>query len=386
MTTTRFFYDPLVATSAEQPSIAALMAKQGVNSDTGNSVAIPQISITEKTEEPITATESTPVATTTETPQAEAAILETPPQPQEPVIVPPVQIEPVQPKAPTLQEVLRQHQPEAIFKELGYDEKLVGFKELDPKMIAFFNRWQESKGDVADYLRELITDYDKLSSEEVMRHQLRRDYPKATEKQLEILFNKNVVHAYGLDTDDADALENGRALLEVEADRFRETLKSKQQEYLLPKPPEPKAPEVDLSAQRAQQEYDSYKASVSDNRMTRDIVASKTFTIGEGDEKFSFPINPEAVTGLLFDSQKWAAKMFHEDGKPKTEHQLLVAMVTEYGEDFLKEYAKHYKSLGSKAIVAPLENASPVSQTTNTPTAPAFTSIAEAMAKQGRVS
>jgi len=70
---------------------------------------------------------------------------------------------------------------------------------------------------------------------------------------------------------------------------------------------------------------------------------------------------------------------------PKTQHQLLVATVNKYGEKFITELAKHYKSLGSKAAIAPIDNARPVENRNTSSASPEPTSLAGAMAKYGRM-
>jgi len=82
---------------------------------------------------------------------------------------------------------------------LGYDENSVSFvkelKELDPKMVKFLDTWKNNGDALQDYLKEAATDYATMPSEDVMRHQLREEYPKASEKQLEILFRKEVIES-----------------------------------------------------------------------------------------------------------------------------------------------------------------------------------------------
>ena len=382
----RKFFDPSVTEPAAAPSVAALMAKHGVNNTSDSPVATP-VSISEPKVEPTTVEEKT-VATTTEPSKVEPASPETPlkaePTP-EPVKA--VETPTQEPKKPvTLQEVLRQHQPEAIFKELGYDDQLVNFvnglKEVDPKMVAFLNTWK-SGGDIQAYIKEMSTDYSKMPAEEVMRHQLRNEYPNASEKQIEILYKKEVAERYNLTSDDPDELEEGRLLLEAKADKFRQDFATKQQDFLLPKAPEPKPSGPSQEEIQRQKDFEAYQSVVSNHDLTKNIIASKQFSLGDGEEKFNFHVNPNELTDLLFDSEKWASTLYGEDGTPKVEHQLLVAAVAKYGMQFLNEYANHYKSLGRKAVIDPIDNLKPAA-----PVTPQFqdsvpTSPAAAMAKSG---
>lgn len=384
---TRKFFDPSVNEPAAAPSIAALMAKHGVNNTSDTPVAMP-VSISEPKAEPNPTVEEKTVATTTEPSKVEPASPETPlqtqpiPEPVKPVETP--KQEPV--KQMGLQEVLRQHQPEAIFKELGYDDQLVNFvnglKEVDPKMVAFLNTWK-SGGDIQAYIREMSTDYSKMPAEEVMRHQLRNEYPNANERQLEILYKKEVAEKYNLTSDDPDELEEGRLLLEAKADKYRQDFSAKQQDFLLPKAPEPKPVGPSQEEIQQRQNFEAYQSVVSSHELTKNIVASKQFSLGDGEEKFNFPVNPNELTDLLFDSEKWASTLYSEDGTPKVEHQLLVAAVAKYGMQFLNEYANHYKSLGRKAVIDPIDNPKPVGPETPQSQQSAPKTPAEAMARMG---
>ena len=150
-------------------------------------------------------------------------------------------------------------------------------------MVAFLNTWKTG-GDVTGYLREMTTDYNKLSAEEVMRHHIRQSYPKADERQLEILYRTKVVNAYNLNSDDSDELEEGKLLLEAEAEQFREKYIESQKEFLLPKPQEAKAVVQDNSIQERQAEADrkfneTYKSQVDNNALTKNIFANKCHVI-----------------------------------------------------------------------------------------------------------
>lgn len=392
-----FNVDAPVAASGGAPSIAELMATQGVMNSSENPVATP-ISITEVKEEPAKAPESEPAVTATSDSPAKPANPATP-SPEVAVEVPtPAPIEQPEVPQPTWQEVLKNQQPDTVLKELGFDEKVVGFvkelKELDPKMVAFLEHWKSNNGDVTSYLRELTTDYSKMSAEDVMRHQLRQEYPKASPQQLDVLFNREIVKAYSLDSEDETELAEGKLLLEAKAEKYRDAFTAKQQDFLLPKPQQPKAPEPDLQEQARKQEFEAYKSQLTNHKYTQAINASKAMTFGEGDEKFNFPVDPVALTDMLIDSEKWAENLFEvkdtPQGKqftPDVEKQMLVAMVAKYGKSFMTEYAKHYKAIGGKSAIEPIENAKPADGTNApSPAEAAPRTAAEAMAKFGRLS
>lgn len=289
----------------------------------------------------------------------------------------------------SLQQVLKQQSPESILRELGYDDAKIGFindlKELDPRMVNFLNVWK-TNGDVNGYLNELTIDYSKMPVEEVMRHQLRQEYPKATERQIDLLFKKEIIDAYNLDPDiySEEDVEAGRELLEAKAAKYRDALIEKQQQLLIPESP-------NYSRQEDNQYMEVYKENVFD--YSRELLANRHITIGEGNTQFKFQVNPEELTELLVDSNKWAEtlfdKMYHPDGSeivvPRMEHQFLVAAVAKYGKSFFDSLAKHYISIGAKSVIDPIDNPSRVGETAPARKESQPTSIAAFMAKMGVV-
>ena len=171
-----------------------------------------------------------------------------------------------------------------------------------------------------------------------------------------------VIEQYKLDPDlfsDAD-IKRGRILLNADAKQYRDRLMKQQQDFLLPAPPE-KQPDssVQQQDQEAIQAFERYKQQVTDSSFAKDIVTHKRLSIGEGDDQFHFGVEePERLLNVLFDNNEWQKAIFNEDGSPNTRKQLLLAAVAYDDEGLLKELGKHYKALGAREAIAPLENAS----------------------------
>jgi hypothetical protein len=380
----RKFYDaePEAANQGggEPESIASLMAKQGKMSHENNPV-VPGISPKSEPKSETKTQEPIPVETTKESIESRVE-----PEAQK--------IAKEEPQANQWQEVLRQQKPEAILKELGFNEDAVGLlselKEVDPKMVKFLSTWKTNGDGIKDYLKEMTTDYSQMPSEDVMRHQLREEYPKATEKQLDVLFRKEIVEKYNLDSMDEDLVEEGRLLLDAKTEMYRDKLVQKQQEYLLPQHTQ----KTDESEERAQQEFENYKNNLLGSQLTQDMMQSKRLSIGEGDEKFNYPLtDPNSVVNNLFDSNAWSNKLFevqkdangNEQFIPNIEKQLLISAILEDHKGFLREIAKHYKSLGGKATIDSLDNPSPIGGSAPSKPASDPKSPAEWMARNGRL-
>jgi len=390
----RKFYDTSVAdaggeTVAETISPAAAMAKFGSKSDETGRLPEP-IEIPGTKEEP--KTEAIPeAATAKEEPKVEVKAEEPKVVPkEEPKVEEKAPIVQEAPKVQTLDEVLKSNQPEAVFKALGFDDDKAALvskmKDIDPKVVGIIQAYEN--GTLGDYINALGTDYTKMTDEEVMRHQLRKEYPKVSAAAFEALFEDEVLDRYKIDSDSYSEAEvaKGKLLLEAKAAKYRDELIANQEKFLMPAKPEPKATQVpDNSAElRAKENLESYVNEVSNDPYTKDIFANKKITLGEGKEKFTFPVDANSLIGNLSNPEKWVSTMFDsETGKPKVAHQLLVATVAEHGMDFLNAYALHFKGLGGKEVIDPIENASAPDKSTSAKSDPLPTSAAAAMAKSG---
>ena len=377
-----------VKEAPQYTSMAEAMAKAGTKSDENSPVKTPidKVVKVEETKDEIPAVAKTEeiekpkveVPETQEKPNVEEAKAETP-KPAE------------QPKPQlTLDEVLKNEQPSTIFKKLGFSDQTATFlnelKDADPKILGIVQAWKEGK--LGDYVKELSTDYQKMSAEEVMRHQLRQEYPKATDKQFKALYDSEIVERYKLDSDiySETEVENGIALLEAKADKYRDTLSENQQKYLLPEKPTPIVDNSPKPEELQRQQIEAYRKELSENPYTKDIIANKKITIGEGDEKFSYPVEASELLDVLTDPAKWVETMYDKDGEhfvPKVEHQLMVAAFSQDSKKFLSEYAKHLKSLGGKQVADKIDNASAPDKSTSAKSDQLPTSAASAMAKSG---
>jgi hypothetical protein len=266
---------------------------------------------------------------------------------------------------PTWQEVLR-NQPNEVFRELGYDDNKVAFlselKDLDPKMVAFLQHWKENNGDVSAYVKELSTDYSKMPAEEVMRHQLRREFgEEVSDRQLELLYQKRV-REYNLDSDDELEAEDGRLLLEAETQKYRRELIAEQQKKIFPKPPQKAEPGVDPALQAAEQTYGQYKQRVDTSATVKNLLQSKKIAVG--DDGFSYPLqNADAIVKNLTDVLQTyisVGKMTPENitqfSEDFIQDQLLIGVFSQNPRAFLKEHSQHVKSLGAKDVINTIDN------------------------------
>ena len=309
-----------------------------------------------KVEEAAPAPESTPAVAADE-PKVEVAA-EAPAKPIEETKVgtQPIAAEPQ--TEVNWKEQLQKEPPAAILKELGYDERMVNFLE----------HWRNG-GDIKEYLKEAATDYQTMDAVELMRHQLRLEYPKVSDAAFEVLFEDEVLEKYKQTEDYTEAeKERGKLLLDAEADKFRDDFTLRQQQKLLPTAPEKAAAsnEPDPQIVEQQQLVENSRKSVLDSPYYKKVLSDNKLSFGEGSEAFSFPVNAGELPDILYNGEKFVQSMFKvgegKDGKvtleADPEHQMLVAATAKYGKQLFVELAKHYKALGSKKAIDVIENPS----------------------------
>lgn len=369
-------------------NIAALMAQHGVVNNSDIPVAT-QIDITEKKEETAT-TETAPAATANTETKVETANSETPSPTNEVVPVQETQkaAEPVVQQS--WQEVLKSQQPDLVLKELGIDNNMVSLvKDLDPKVLGFIQAYKDGKH--LDYVKEWTTDYKAMPAEEVMRHQLRQEYPTASDAQLDALYKREIVKDYNLDSLDEDEVTEGKLLLDAKADKYRSELIKNQESKLLPPAPEAKAQEIDPIDVQREETLRQVTTQFNESSYTKNIIATNQLVIGEGEDKFTFPIDSKLVTDLALNGDASGETLFNKtvdaNGKesysPNVEKQILLATVQKYGMTFINALVAHAKGTGSKKVVDSIENANdnPIDNSSKSDNQP--TSAAAAMAKGG---
>lgn len=270
---------------------------------------------------------------------------------------------------------LKQIDPSEVLKEMGYDDKMVGF----------FNKWR-TDGNIAEYIKAVSTDYTKMSPEQVMRYQLEQDYPEFSPEDMELLYQAKIVQQYKLDPDNNSEMDvrTGKLLLAADAKKVREGLLIKQQDYILSaKPP---APQVDNRLQQLEQDRnearEKYTSYLNANQATKDLIANKKLVLGTGENAFNYEIpNPESLVNILQNPEQYAQHIFNAEGWPIVEKQLFIAAAAIDHATLINALITHGKQLGSKAIVEPMENARQTVGDISKPEPPL--TPAQALARQG---
>jgi hypothetical protein len=372
----RKFYadDAPQAYSAVSQEILTAMATKGVKTDAESIQAVPDIKAAEV--EQTTPTETPKPETGSAAPEAKPAAGEqTPPAP------PPAQSVPA-PAVTTLPPVfdwkdeMRKVDPADVLKELGYDDKMVGF----------FNKWR-TDGNISEYIRAISVDFGKMSPEQVMRYQLEQAYPEFSPDDIEELYQAKVVDGYKLNPDTYSETEvrRGKLLLAADSKAVREQLATKQQDYILSAKP-PVAP-VDTRVQQMEQEREEarqrYTNYLSSDKATHDLLTTKRMVLGDGENAFNYEIaDPQRLLTILQDPQEYIKHVFQDNGSPIVDKQLFIAAAAIDHKSLVNELIKYGRSLGAKTVAEQIENTSkPTGELSKGQQMPS--NPAEALAKYG---
>jgi len=370
----KFYADEASAYPSISSEVLAAMATQGVKTDADSTTAVPDIILAE----PVKAEPAAEAAK----PAAEAKPTEAPAvaEPAAPAAVPAVPTPSVT-EAPAeigidWREQIKKVDASDILKELGYDDKMVGF----------FNKWR-TDGNISEYLKAVTADFDKMTPEQLMRYQLEQSYPEFSPADIEELYQAKVIDAYKLDPNTFSEIEvrRGNLMLKADAKAVREALQKQQQEYVLSaKPP---APAVDHSAQEAEANREKLRAQYSGyltgNQATKDLLTNRRLVMGDGEAAFNYEIgDPQRLLTILQEPQEYARHVFNEDGSPIVDKQLFIAAAALDHVGLANKLIKYGRDLGAKALVDQIENAKkPAGEISKGDTMPA--SPAEAMARFG---
>lgn len=364
----KFFYPEETGGYATIPSDAiAALAKSGVQTNE-NSENIPDIQLKAEPTENEKPAETPPVPSA---PAAPTSSRPEPPAAETPSAPPPIV---------NWRDEMKKAQLHEVLKDLGFDEKMVGFA----------NTWR-SGGDVTSYLRAALMDYSKLAPEDLIRQQLAEEYPEFSPEDLAELYRAKVVDQYKLDPEvySEQEVKRGKLLLTADAKKIREGLIQRQQDFIMnAKPPEMPDPMKDFEAQVKHQEVErekalqQYKASFDAHQATKDLLTNKVLKIGDGEEVFNYEVSdPQKVLTILQDPIQWAQTVFNEDGTPQIEKQLAMSAVAIDHKGVFREIFKAGKAIGAKQALEQLENAKKPGAPAAAPEQPL--TPAQALAKSG---
>lgn len=231
-----------------------------------------------------------------------------------------------------------------VLKKLGLDEF-----EID------LLKYKAETGDLTPYLEAKTVDYSKFTDEQIMRHDLRKQYKGMSDKAFELLYEKKVNEQFNLDAEvhGEAAAELGRELLKFEADKIRQREIEAQAKFKAPEKP------IDDTAQRQKQEQDKkieeYKKYVNESPTTKTLLTDKRLVYGDG---FNYTVDPKGLVETALNPQLLFNDLVDKNGNADLAKVYKAKAYIANMEQIEKMLIEHGKQLGAKEQFEKLENIS----------------------------
>jgi hypothetical protein len=214
-------------------------------------------------------------------------------------------------------------------------------------------------GDVTPYLQAKTVDFTKMADEDVMRRELREQYPDVSDKAFDRLYKQQVLDKFKLDADewgDEDS-ELGRELLKVEASKLREKFLGWQKQYQAPVSDVEKA---QLEEQeRIVNDFKKFEEDVKLNPVTQSIISDKRIVVKTADGEFNYELQtPEVLLDMTVDNTKFFNQFANHDGKLDYDRWYKTAAYSQNPEQFEKSLINFGKTLGRAEVTKEIKNPS----------------------------
>lgn len=137
-------------------------------------------------------------------------------------------------------------------------EKIVEKEVYPDELTAKLAEFVKKGGTHEDFYKTQFTDWDKVPAEKLLKEKLRQEYPKASDKQIDLKFKERYdllsnIPEDDLTDDQRDKIELAKLSIEADADKFRAEKNEQKVKILDRQPPQPTANE--LEAQKKELEY-----------------------------------------------------------------------------------------------------------------------------------
>ena len=223
--------------------------------------------------------------------------------------------------------------------------------------VEYYNK----TGDLTPYLEAKTVNYDEMSDEDIIKRDMRKEYPNLDDKTFDRLFNKQLQKKYSLNEDEFDEedVQLGKALLKNDAQKLREKYKEEQAKFAAP---------TNDTTQQEQELAQQWEKMVNENDYVKTLQKEGKFEIQYGDEKFTYELdNPQEIVGGMIDEQKIFQNFIDQkDGKatPNFERYAKTLAFSKDPSAYEKRLIEYGKSLGKGDVLDELENPTEV-QTPN---------------------
>jgi hypothetical protein len=215
--------------------------------------------------------------------------------------------------------------------------------------------YYEKTGDLTPYLQAKTVDFNAMADEDIMRRELREQYPDVSDKAFDKLFKQQVVDKYKLDPEqwEEDDVDLGKQLLKSEAAKLRAKYQDWQNGFKAPEPT------VDNSIEDAQRALQEFAEKTKANEATRSLLESKRIAIKDGDNVFNYELtDPNELLDMTVDNSKFFTQFVNGEGSLDYAKWYKTAAYAKNPEQFEKSLINYGKTLGREEIAKEIKNPS----------------------------
>ncbi len=239
-----------------------------------------------------------------------------------------------------------------VAKELGLNDFAL---EID--------EYLSKGGSAKDYIEKRGYDWNKVSDEELVKGQLKNEYPDATSQQIDRLYNKKYTQR---EEDIEEDREDGVLLMKSDARRLRDAKISEQNSFKIPEAIIPQVKDEAYEQWKQMQEtqpvmMEKLKQFYEANEATKNLYESKrvAISLGEGVAPFNFSLNnPEALTRMFTDGgETWSKVTSTKTGEPDVAKQHLIGLFSFDPMKYSQDIFNYGVQMGKKKLVEEGQNA-----------------------------
>lgn len=268
-----------------------------------------------------------------------------------------------------------------LSKEIAQDEFV-------KKLVSY----RKEHGNVTPFIEAATRDWDKISPENLIMDDLKKQYshltPDKAEKLAKSDYNQRFVYKDDPNLSEEENHEMAELTslkLESESAKIKNLRKTEQATFLDSVKP------VDMNAQVEQRvkdklgadakEMEEFRSSVETNPFLAKLNSEKKLVFGEKENSFNYTANPDTIKEQTLDTNKFYG-IFWENDKFNLEKW---AKVVAYANDMAtieEAFVNHGRSLGSGKVVEELENTT--DKTDQTANKVVKKSLAKTFAEEGK--
>ncbi len=216
--------------------------------------------------------------------------------------------------------------------------------------------YYDTYGNLTPFLEATSIDYDAMSDVELLKLKFDRDNNDLSEKARARLFEREI-EKYNLDAYDEDEAEVSNALLQRDANKLRKSFKEEQNEFIQSIQPATREESTKISQEEIDAQQQASRKIIE--KGVSEVVKNNFIKIDLGGDNLNYQVSDSSkIVDYAVDSNKFLS-IFAKDGAIDWDKWTKVVAFAENPTQFMGELVKHGKSLGRKAMVAELKNATP---------------------------